>query len=127
MKRHAFYSTQSTFPDPVTPVSTSAVFQHSLRSYNNCQQIEDPKVTEKFARLNDQQLKKRQRKISENKRRHLELKGRFETVEELLVDAAARLENQKKEEMVMEMASIKIQKVFRGFILRKKLEPVRDN
>ena len=84
-------------------------------------------MTEKFARLNDQQLKKRQRKISENKRRHLELKGRFETVEELLVDAAARLENQKKEEMVMEMASIKIQKVFRGFILRKKLEPVRDN
>lgn len=124
MKKHAFYLTQSTVPDSV---SSSTVFQHSLRAYNNYQKIEDTKVTEKFAKLTDQQLQKRQKKINENKQRHLELKKRFINIEELLNNTAVQLENQKKLEQMMEKASIKIQKVFRGFILRKKLEPVRDN
>lgn len=126
MKNQRFYSTHSPNTEKIPQAISSTVFQNSLRAYNTVHKVENPTNIEKLAKQIEQQLQKRQEKVNKNKKRQLALKKKFFIVEELLKEAIMQLKNQQEQELLMQQASIKIQKVFKGFITRKKLEPVRN-
>ena len=126
MKRQSFYMTHAPLESSVSPADSLALFENSLRTYKNSPQLENPKTSEQFLKAVEKQLQNRQEKVNKNKKRHSNLKEKFEIIEELLKNAANQLKIQREQECLMEKSSLKIQKVFRGFITRKKLESVTN-
>lgn len=84
----------------------------------------------KFAEVKKQQLthqktiKKTQEKVEKNKVRKRNLVLRFASMEARLKSANSKLQDLKSLDEQMEASSILIQKVFKGFITRKRLENV---
>jgi hypothetical protein len=119
------YSFKSEPESHGSPALSYKLFEGSLRTFDNSKP-EEKKTKQSILKF-EHQLQVRQEKVKRNQDRHTKLKQRFNKIEELLKEASKMLKNQENLQEIMESSSIVIQKVFRGYITRKKLELVMKN
>jgi IQ calmodulin-binding motif len=81
--------------------------------------------SKKRSQLHEKHLIEQQKIIKEKQEIHRNLSAKFDYIKEKLLEVTSMLENQRVIDNKMQMASIRIQKVARGFIARKKIENVK--
>lgn len=108
---------------PRSPAQSYKIFQGSLRN-NGPKPLENPSFTKNYIEKQNQKLNAKQAKINTNRARHTKLKQKFELIQSLIQKTIEDLKSQESQDQIMQKSSTKIQKVFRGFITRKKIEQV---
>ena len=108
---------------PRSPAQSYKIFQGSLRNQDS-KPPENPSFTKNFYEKQNLKLNAKQAKVNKNRARHTKLKQKFEVIQSLIQKTIEDLKTQDNEDQLMHRSSIKIQKVFRGFITRKKIEQV---
>ena len=101
-----------------TNFTSSIKYQYENTSMN--------KLTEKSNHLlqHEKAINKKQEKILKNKIRQKSLASRYQIATSKLQEAHIKLRDQQALDYIMNQASIKIQKIVRGYITRKRLEHV---